>query len=131
MNDTLGHQAGDDLLVEIAFRLQGVLREEDTAARIHGDEFVVLLTEVEDQSALDLVAAKINGVFSQSFAIAGQSLNIKTSIGSALYPDDATDIEALMNISDQQMYKQKHQDNNQRLRPVVINADVSSEKITA
>ncbi len=107
INDSLGHQIGDRALVEIATRLTTVLRAEDTAARIHGDEFVILLPELDDGHALRQVSAKILAIFDQPFAIAEPALLIGGSIGSALYPDDANDLEALLHISDERMYSHK------------------------
>lgn len=109
INDSLGHQIGDRALIEIAARLKMALRAEDTAARIHGDEFVILLPELEDNHALRQVAVKILAIFDRPFAIAEPALLIGGSIGSALYPDDADDLEALLRISDERMYTHKQQ----------------------
>ncbi len=108
INDSWGHEAGDELLTEIAGRLRAVLRDEDTAARIHGDEFIVLLPEVSSPRAPERISDRIASVFDQPFTIAGRQVRVRGSIGTALYPDDAENLEALLNISDRRMYAQKH-----------------------
>ncbi|MCV6612546.1 MAG: sensor domain-containing diguanylate cyclase [Amphritea sp.] len=110
INDQLGHDAGDQLLNQVAGRLRDVLREEDTAARLHGDEFVVLLPELADRQAISVVIAKVQSIFIQPFQLAGESRVLSCSIGYAVYPDDGADPEALLKVADQRMYQQKQQD---------------------
>lgn len=107
INDRWGHDAGDALLAEIATRLQQSLRDEDTAARIHGDEFVVLLPNITDQSALALVARKILSIFDLPFSIAGQPIRVRGSIGTVLFPDEAHDLDEMLKLSDTRMYAHK------------------------
>ena len=107
INDSKGHQVGDRALIEIAARLKRALRSEDTAARIHGDEFVILLPELENIQALRQVSAKILAIFDQPFAISEPVLRIGGSVGIAMYPDDADDLESLLHISDERMYVHK------------------------
>lgn len=107
INDRWGHQVGDQALLEIAARLKARIRGQDTAARIHGDEFVILLPDVEDELALQQVAAKIQSIFAEPFAIAEHSLQMGGSLGIALYPEDAADLKSLLHISDKRMYANK------------------------
>jgi len=107
INDTLGHQAGDDLLRATAGRLRDSIRSKDVAARIGGDEFTVLLTDVKDRNNAAMVAQKIIESFSLPLAIGGKELVVTTSIGIALCPDDAGDPESLMRLADQAMYRAK------------------------
>lgn len=110
INDSLGHSAGDEALVEIAARLKKKLRDEDTAARIHGDEFVVLLPGIDSEQSLLLVSYKILSIFIQPLSIAGQQVKVGGSIGTALYPDDADNLESLLQTSDKRMYQHKARD---------------------
>ncbi len=112
INDTWGHRTGDEVLKEIANRLAGCLRDEDSAARIHGDEFVILLPDISDKPALDRVAEKILSEFIRPFNAGEQEIDISSSIGTAIYPDDADDLESLLNISDQMMYAHKRSEIN-------------------
>ena len=107
INDTLGHQSGDQLLEELARRLQSCVRESDTVARLGGDEFVVVLPELDDQSYAATVARKLLGVTAQPFEIHGRSLIATASIGIAMYPRDGYDEQALMKCADAAMYHAK------------------------
>jgi len=104
VNDTLGHDIGDKLLVTAADRLTGALRKSDTVARMGGDEFTLLLGEVEEKNDAVIIAEKILEDFRQPYAINGYKLNITVSIGIAMFPDDGNDIEALMKSSDNALY---------------------------
>jgi diguanylate cyclase (GGDEF)-like protein/PAS domain S-box-containing protein len=107
INDMLGHPAGDALLVESGRRIAGTLREADTVARFGGDEFVVLLAEMESPRDGELVAAKIRESFRAAFDIAGRPVAIRASIGVALFPDDAEDADTLIGQADTRMYQAK------------------------
>ncbi|HSJ49486.1 MAG TPA: GGDEF domain-containing protein [Gammaproteobacteria bacterium] len=107
INDTLGHDAGDELLREVARRLQMCLRESDLVARISGDEFVVVLPEVEDRILVETVASKIIDIVSQPYVIAGRKCKVTASVGISLYPDDGEDEETLMKHADTAMYQAK------------------------
>lgn len=112
VNDTLGHDIGDLLLKEIAQRIQGCLRESDTAARMGGDEFVVLLPTIEmDQDAL-VVAEKICAALNQPFEIAGHAIRISSSIGIAAYPENGSEEKALLKNADTAMYYAKESGRN-------------------
>jgi diguanylate cyclase (GGDEF)-like protein len=107
INDTLGHDAGDELLCEVARRLQTCLRESDLVARISGDEFVVVLPEVEDRVLVETVAGKIIDIVAQPYNIAGRQCKVTASIGISIYPDDGEDEETLTKHADTAMYQAK------------------------
>lgn len=113
INDSLGHDIGDLLLKEVARRMQGCVRESDTVARIGGDEFVVLLRNVEGVEDARLVAEKIRFALNQPFDIAEHRLSISSSIGIALYPEHGSNEIELSKNADQAMYaaKQSGRDN--------------------
>lgn len=104
INDTFGHDIGDSLLIEVTKRLQGVLREEDTLARIGGDEFGLLVNDLEDEEVIEVIAKKIKTVFVKPFICELHQLKITTSIGISVYPKDATKIELLKQYADTAMY---------------------------
>ncbi|MBF0458486.1 MAG: diguanylate cyclase [Nitrospirae bacterium] len=107
INDTLGHDAGDELLKETARRLQSCLRKSDTAARMGGDEFTVILTEVADEKDAALVAAKIIETLQVPLELKGYLCPIGTSIGISIYPTSATEANALIKKADMAMYSAK------------------------
>ncbi len=113
VNDTLGHQTGDLLLKHISNRLTSCLRENDFIARIGGDEFAIILREIESiQTAVD-VAKKIISVFIPPFSIEHYTLNIKCSIGISCYPRDGDDSITIMKNADAAMYNAKQIGRNQ------------------
>jgi len=107
VNDTYGHELGDETLKEVAKRLRENLRAEDTAARIGGDEFIVILAKLPDAEASELVAKKINMALSLPFEISGHSLLLGGSIGIAIFPDHTSDAGMLRHLADSAMYKVK------------------------
>jgi diguanylate cyclase (GGDEF)-like protein/PAS domain S-box-containing protein len=107
INDTLGHNVGDGLLVEVAHRLRACVRESDLLARLGGDEFVVALAGDDVANAVVQVAEKIIGGLSQPYQIEGRVLHSTTSIGISLYPHDGDSIESLMKTADTAMYHAK------------------------
>lgn len=112
VNDTLGHQAGDELLVAVTGRLQGLLRADDLLARRGGDEFVVLLHAVDRREDAEGIAARICRVLAQPFSIAGRPVSISGSLGVALYPEDGRSDEALIACADGRMYVAKERGRN-------------------
>lgn len=108
VNDEFGHNIGDKLLKQVADRLLSQLRKTDTIARLGGDEFVIVLPEVDSVQDAENIANKVLRSFRKPFKINGNEINITTSIGIAFYPKDGEDIETLMRIADQNMYKAKH-----------------------
>lgn len=108
VNDEHGHAVGDLLLAEVAGRITAALRDADIAARIGGDEFVVMLHQVNSETDALLVAEKVRAALDQPFMISELSLDISSSIGLALYPDDAATPQELMLHADQAMYAAKN-----------------------
>lgn len=107
VNDTLGHDRGDQLLVEAARRIQHCLREVDTVARMGGDEFTVILSELTDASDLHTILPKLLNTLSESFQLGVDQVFVSASIGTTVYPDDGQDIETLFKNADQALYVAK------------------------
>ena len=107
VNDSLGHAAGDQLLMEVASRLRACVRDVDTVARLGGDEFVVVLENLEDESDAVSVAAKIHTTLGLPITVGAQTLHASASIGIALYPEDGESAETLMQNADTAMYQAK------------------------
>jgi len=108
VNDTLGHSVGDLLLREVAYRLLDCIRESDTAGRIGGDEFVVLLSGIETENDANLVAGKILEAIQQPFQLDEHSVQISASIGIAVYPEHGQTEEEILTNADNAMYHAKH-----------------------
>jgi len=107
INDTLGHEAGDELLLEMARRLRANVRDDDTVARLGGDEFTIILAELRQPEDAIGVAEKLIAAIEQPLPIAGTSIEVSASIGIALYPNDGTDAESLLRNADSAMYRAK------------------------
>jgi diguanylate cyclase (GGDEF)-like protein len=107
INDQLGHAAGDQVLKGVADRIHQHIRESDTAARVGGDEFVVLLRNLHAPDDASHVAQKIRQAVDQPFSIDGQTVSVSASIGIALYPEDGTDVMTLSKHADHAMYQEK------------------------
>ncbi|MDD5311440.1 MAG: diguanylate cyclase [Dehalococcoidia bacterium] len=112
INDTLGHGTGDGLLKSVSARLSMLVRKSDTVARIGGDEFVVLLPEIAEGKDAMNTAQKIVKAFGRPFTVDGHDLNITTSIGIALFPDNGEDMEELLKKADTAMYYAKEHGRN-------------------
>jgi diguanylate cyclase (GGDEF)-like protein len=107
INDTLGHLAGDQLLQSVAGRLQACVRESDTLCRRGGDEFLILLEEIDSAADIERVARKIMEVMSGPHLLGDVERTVSFSIGAAIYPDDAADADMLTQCADQAMYLAK------------------------
>jgi diguanylate cyclase (GGDEF)-like protein/PAS domain S-box-containing protein len=107
INDTLGHECGDDLLRKVGERLVSVLREADTVARLGGDEFAILPTGPVDLTATAALAWTIQEAFESGFAVNGENVHVAPSIGIALYPEHGADAAELLHRADLAMYAAK------------------------
>lgn len=112
VNDTLGHSAGDRLIQQVATRLRAALRAEDTIARFGGDEFVILLPNLQDSDDAPRIAQKLLDVFASPISIDGQEVYTTASIGVAVYPNDGETAEALLRNADTAMYRAKERARN-------------------
>ena len=112
INDSLGHSVGDQLLQSTAKRLEGCVRHSDTVSRQGGDEFVVLLSEIEAVQDAARAAQKLVKVMAEPHLIGGHRLNVTLSIGISLYPDDGADAEAVLTNADTAMYHVKRNGRN-------------------
>jgi len=107
VNDSLGHSIGDELLKAVAQRLGDILRRSDTVARMGGDEFIILLPQVNQTEYAARVARKLLNSFKKPFVVEGHELRMTTSIGVALYPEAGEDAESLLRHADTAMYRAK------------------------
>lgn len=124
INDTLGHHVGDGLLVEVAHRLDGSVRESDIVARLGGDEFVVVLTGLKSRAHVEDMARQIVLNLARPYMVLDHELHTSSSIGIALFPDDGSEIEVLMKNADTAMYqaKKKGRNNYQFFNIAMVNA---------
>jgi len=107
INDTLGHDFGDQMLVEVARRLQKCVREQDTVARLGGDEFTLVVGDLEDAGALQTISDKVLKALREPFAVAGADRHISGSLGITVFPDDGEDVQTLLRNADIAMYQSK------------------------
>jgi diguanylate cyclase (GGDEF)-like protein len=112
INDSLGHDAGDILLVEIANRLRQTLRSSDVVARLGGDEFVVILEEAAESHDVERIASNLLSVLSQPLQLSGHECHATASIGIAMYPADGPDAQTLTKNADMAMYLAKEDGKN-------------------
>ncbi len=112
INDTLGHDVGDQLLMLMATRLKESVRDGDTVARLGGDEFILLLHNIDGEGAAAQIAEKIINLISKPFSLADNEIFITVSIGVSLYPDNGNDRESLLKFADIAMYRAKSQGGN-------------------
>ncbi len=107
INDTLGHDRGDELLEQVADRMRNALRDEDIVARLGGDEFAVLLPDVRTVANAERLAQRIRSLFATPFRLGGMELHVEPSVGVACLPDHAGDASSLMRTADVAMYSAK------------------------
>ncbi len=112
INDSLGHDIGDSLLVNFASRIKGCVRVNDTVARLGGDEFIIVLSDVASRNDISSAATKIIEEMATPFDISGLKVSITTSIGISIYPQDGEDVETLLKKADTAMYNAKENDRN-------------------
>jgi len=111
VNDTLGHNAGDRLLYSVGNRLIDLVRKTDTVARMGGDEFLLLLPNIERVEDVVTISQTAQDVLREPFVVNGREVSISASIGIAIYPDDGTDVDTLVNCADKAMYDSKQRGN--------------------
>jgi len=107
INDTLGHSAGDALLKIVARRLESVVREEDTVARVGGDEFIIALWQITNTTDVATVAEKLVEIVSRPYVIENHSVSVTTSAGVSIYPAHGEHVESLMKSADTALYEAK------------------------
>ncbi|NEV63393.1 EAL domain-containing protein [Thiorhodococcus minor] len=112
INDSFDHNYGDEVLRAVAERLRTLFREDDTVARMGGDEFAVILTEIKRDSDAALVARKILGLFAEAFQVRGHGLFLGACIGLSLYPEHGTSVDELVRNADAAMHRAKEDGRN-------------------
>jgi len=109
INDSLGHSFGDLLLQQVANRLKNEIRQEDTVARVGGDEFLIVLAKVKDLAEVEAIATRIVNSVVGEFVIQGRTVNVTCSLGISVYPEHGEDGETLIKNADAAMYSAKEQ----------------------
>ena len=112
INDTLGHHVGDEVLKEAALRMQSVIRKEDTLSRLGGDEFTIILQDLQHEEQYPVVARKLLGLFQQPFTVENHRFALTCSIGISIYPKHGEQAEELLEHADAAMYQAKKQGRN-------------------
>ncbi|WP_373388476.1 putative bifunctional diguanylate cyclase/phosphodiesterase [Pseudomonas alcaligenes] len=107
INDSLGHDAGDELLLEVARRLREAVRDIDTVSRQGGDEFLLVLADVEELAVVSALAARLQQHLAVPFSLKGMQIVSSSSIGISLFPDDGEDFDTLLKHADTAMYQAK------------------------
>lgn len=109
INDTYGHHAGDDLIIEVSHRLAALLRDNDTVGRIGGDEFVIVMEDIQDLSAIDVLCQEILDALAKPYKLLGSEAWIGVSIGITVAPQDGLDRQELMRKADIALYEAKNE----------------------
>lgn len=130
INDSLGHVAGDDLLKAVAQRLQAGVRDMDSVSRLGGDEFLVVVADVDSLAAVSAVARQVQESLAQPFMLKGMQIVSSLSIGIALYPEDGEDFDTLLKHADAAMYQAKSSGRNAFCFFDAQHNDVSHERLT-
>ena len=118
VNDRLGHHAGDQLLQQVAGRVQGSVREVDTVSRIGGDEFIIVLPELRQPEDAATIARKLLSLIAGEYIVAGERFMVTSSLGVSVYPDHGRDPSLLIRLADKAMYDAKQSGRNSyRLYP--------------
>ena len=112
VNDTLGHPAGDEVLVQVGLRLSAALRAQDTVARLGGDEFVLCLCDIGTVEAAEAIANKLLAALRSPLEIGGQAVSLGASLGFSFFPSDGEDVVTLLRNADAAMYRAKEEGRN-------------------
>ncbi len=112
VNDEYGHGVGDELLQQVSKRVTAVLRESDTLARIGGDEFTIIINDVDRVESIDAIAIKILAVIQEDYSLHDLEFNVSASLGISLFPDNSEDMNTLVNHADIAMYNAKKEGKN-------------------
>lgn len=107
INDYFGHAAGDEILKMVAKRLRQSVRYGDTIVRMGGDEFTILLTDLDDQAAAEKICQRIADAFAERFVVQGRRVNVGATVGASLYPYHGGDLRTLLHAADQALYGMK------------------------
>ena len=110
VNDNYGHEVGDKLLQIVAKRLAGHIRNSDTVIRLGGDEFIILLEDINDKKTLDMICSKTVERVCEPCHINGYSIEVYVSVGASIYPENGEDLKSLLHHADRQMYQMKGHD---------------------
>ena len=128
INDSLGFQSGEQLLVSVAERLRRCVRSKDSIARLSGDEFAILATDLKNEDDLRVVVRKVLAQFDEPFIISRQSLTVHASLGVAYAPEDGEDLDTVMMHADQALHEVKRQGGkNWKRFTEELNANVSQQ----
>jgi diguanylate cyclase (GGDEF)-like protein/PAS domain S-box-containing protein len=130
INDSLGHDIGDEVLKDIAKKLKSILREEDTLSRLGGDEFTIIIEDFKNEKDLSYIASKVIQTLSEDINIKNNKLYVTTSIGISIFPDDGDDATNLLKYADSAMYKAKHEGRNRFEFYSYEMTELALEKIT-
>lgn len=133
VNDTLGHEGGDILLQQVAQKLERTLRQTDTVARFGGDEFLIMINNIDDSKTIEQIADKIINVFAEEFLVQNQHFIVTASAGIAIYPNDGENSETLIRNADLAMYQAKIQGKNQYVfcTEEMKENDLTTQKLSA
>jgi diguanylate cyclase (GGDEF)-like protein len=132
INDTLGHQAGDQVLREVSMHLRKGVRASDTLARLGGDEFVIVAADAERGQSLDHVMEAVQRALNRSILVEGRPMVVTASMGMAVYPEDAQDSIRLLRVADQRMYALKQRPAAQPAKSVAgLTAAVADSQMAA
>ncbi|WP_433967401.1 diguanylate cyclase domain-containing protein [Tunturiibacter gelidiferens] len=131
INDTMGHQAGDQVLREVSATLRRGVRASDTLARLGGDEFVIVAADVEPGKSLDHLLETVRSTLDRPIVVEGKPMMLSASVGMAVYPEDAHDSIRLLRVADQRMYATKQRPAVQTAKAVVGRPAVADSQMAA
>lgn len=112
VNDSLGHEAGDEVLFAVSRRLKDVIRKSDTVARIGGDEFAIIVDQIKSEKEAEIAVKKIISSFAKSIQLSTGNVDIGVSVGISIYPGDSNEADELVRLADNSMYTSKNKGKN-------------------